>query len=49
VFYIGPNYIADSDRNHRIKYPRQKFYAASPFPDGGALFVGPNGAIGSIP
>ena len=49
VFYIGPDYIVDSDRNHRIKYPRQKFYAASRFPDGGALFVGPNGAIGSIP
>ena len=48
VFYIGPDYIADSDRNRRIKYPNQKFYSASRYPEGGALFVGPNGAIASI-
>ena len=55
LFLIGPKFIYDfrPPRNPtRISPPKKsgiQFNAASPYPEGGALVVGPKGSIASIP
>lgn len=48
-YLVGPDSVMSSHQNERTKYPDAKFNAISPFPDGGALLVGPKGAIAVIP
>jgi photosystem II stability/assembly factor-like uncharacterized protein len=48
-FLVGPDYILDSDDSRHTKYSNQKFNAISQFPKGGALAVGPKGAIAVTP
>lgn len=48
-FLLGPDFVTDSSRNERARYPDQKFNAISTFPEGGALLAGPKGAIAVVP
>jgi len=55
LFIVAPKFIFDFRPPHdptRISPGRKsptRFNAVSPYPDGGALFVGPNGSIATIP
>jgi len=55
LFIVAPEFIFDFRPPHdptRIspgKKSPTRFNAVSPYPDGGALFVGPNGSIATIP
>ncbi|MFZ1005836.1 MAG: hypothetical protein WAN65_03305 [Candidatus Sulfotelmatobacter sp.] len=55
IFIVAPKFIFDFRPPHdpmRIspgKKSPTRFNAVSPYPDGGALFVGPNGSIATIP
>ena len=55
LFIAAPKFIFDFRPPHdptRIspgKKSQTRFNAVSPYPDGGALFVGPNGSIATIP
>jgi photosystem II stability/assembly factor-like uncharacterized protein len=55
IFIVAPKFIFDFRPPHdptRIspgKKSLTQFNALSPYPDGGALFVGPNGSIATIP
>ncbi|HXC43852.1 MAG TPA: YCF48-related protein [Candidatus Dormibacteraeota bacterium] len=55
IFIVAPKFIFDFRPPHdptRIspgKKSQMRFNAVSPYPDGGALFVGPNGSIVTIP
>jgi len=48
-FLLGPDYLTESSQNGHAKYPDQKFYAISTFPEGGALVAGPKGAVAVVP
>jgi photosystem II stability/assembly factor-like uncharacterized protein len=55
IFLVGPKFIYDfrPPRNPTRISPRKKsdlqFNAVSPYPNGGALFVGPKGSIATVP
>ena len=55
LFLVGDNFVFDfrPPNNPRRVSPRKhsgiKFNAVSPYPEGGALIVGPKGSIASIP
>ena len=55
IFIVAPKFIFDFRPPHdptRVslgKKSQTRFNAASPYPEGGALFVGPNGSIAIIP
>jgi photosystem II stability/assembly factor-like uncharacterized protein len=55
LFIVGPKFIFDFRPPHdptRISPPKKsgiQFNAVSPYPGGGALFVGPNGSIATVP
>ena len=55
IFLAGPKFVYDfrpPDNPTRISPPRKspiQFNAISPYPNGGALFVGPKGSITTIP
>jgi photosystem II stability/assembly factor-like uncharacterized protein len=55
LFLVGPKFIYDfrPPRNPTRISPRKKselqFNAVSPYPSGGALFVGPKGSIATVP
>lgn len=55
LFIVAPKFIIDFRPPHdptRISPGRKsptQFNAVSPYPDGGALFVGPNGSIAAVP
>lgn len=48
IFFVGPDYVAVWQKRRWVEDAGQKFYAGSPYPGGGAVFVGPKGAIGAI-
>ena len=55
LFIAGPKFVYDfrpPQNPTRISPPKKsgiQFNAVSPYPTGGALFVGPNGSIAIIP
>jgi photosystem II stability/assembly factor-like uncharacterized protein len=54
LFLIGHDFIVDlrslsDSRRIRANNPAIKFNAVSPYPEGGALVVGPQGVIASVP